>query len=98
MRMGRSQSGRRISMMQDLMDRFVAWASEQPNLRGGAVLGSHARTQTPADTLSDLDLVVAVQDPRVYLSEGAWLRTFVVPTLTIFEATAVGGLLELKLL
>jgi predicted nucleotidyltransferase len=68
--------------MQDLMDRFVAWASEQPNIRGGTVLGSHARTQTPADTLSDLDLAVVVQDPRVYLSDVAWLRTFGEPRLT----------------
>ncbi len=85
-------------MMQDLMDRFVAWASEQPNLRGGAVLGSHARTQTPADTLSDLDLVVAVQDPSVYLSEVAWLRTFGEPMLTFLEPTAVGGFRERRVL
>lgn len=73
--------------MQDLIDRFVAWGLDQPDIRGGAVLGSHARTQTPADTLSDLDLVVAVQDPSVYLSDVAWLRTFGEPILTFLEPT-----------
>src|SRR5260370_12899688 len=84
--------------MQDLMDRFVARASEQTNIRGGAVLGSHARTQTTADTLSDLDLVVAVQDPSVYLSDVAWLRTFGEPMLTFLEPTAVGGFRERRVL
>jgi predicted nucleotidyltransferase len=54
--------------MQDMIDRFVTWAQRRPDVRAGIVLGSWARNDMPADNLSDLDLVVIVSDPSVFLS------------------------------
>jgi hypothetical protein len=56
--------------MQDMIDCFVTWAQLRPDVRAGVVLGSWARNDMPADDLSDLDLLVIVSDPSVFLSEG----------------------------
>ena len=50
------------------------WASEQRQVQGVALVGSHARgTATEA---SDVDLVVLVDDPQLYLEDQEWVRTF----------------------
>jgi aminoglycoside 6-adenylyltransferase len=80
--------------MQDMIDRFVTWAQLRPDVRAGVVLGSWARNDMPADNLSDLDLVVIVSDPSVFLSEASWLLTFGEPCLTFVEPTATGNFRE----
>jgi predicted nucleotidyltransferase len=60
--------------MQDMIDRFVTWAQRRPDVRAGIVLGSWARNDMPADNLSDLDLVVIVSDPSVFLSDAPLWR------------------------
>ena len=77
-----------------MIDRFVTWAQRRPDIRAGVVLGSWARNDMPADTLSDLDLVAIVSDPSVFLSEASWLLTFGEPCLTFVESTAVGNFRE----
>jgi hypothetical protein len=57
-------------------------------------LGSWVRNDMPADSLSDLDLVVIVSDPSVFLSEASWLLTFGEPCLTFVEPTAIGNFRE----
>jgi hypothetical protein len=61
-------------------------------------LGSWARNDTPADNLSDLDLLVIVSDPSVFLSEASWLLTFGEPCLTFVEPTAIGNFCERRVL
>jgi aminoglycoside 6-adenylyltransferase len=80
--------------MQDMIDRFVTWAQLRPDVRAGVVLGSWARDDMPADNLSDLDVVVIVSDPTVFLSEASWLLTFGEPCLTFVEPTATGNFYE----
>ena len=80
--------------MHDMIDRFVTWAKSRPDVRAGVVLGSWARNDMPADSLSDLDLVVIVSDPSVFLSEASWLLTFGEPCLIFVEPTAIGNFKE----
>jgi aminoglycoside 6-adenylyltransferase len=80
--------------MRDMIDRFVTWAKRRPDVRAGVVLGSWARNDMPADGLSDLDLLVIVNDPSVFLSEASWLLTFGEPCLTFVEPTATGDFNE----
>jgi aminoglycoside 6-adenylyltransferase len=80
--------------MQDIVDRFVTWAQGRPDVRAGVILGSWARNETPADHLSDLDLLVIVSDPSVFLSEASWLLSFGEPCLTFVEPTATGNFKE----
>jgi aminoglycoside 6-adenylyltransferase len=83
---------------EQLIDRFVAWAQTQPNIRAAIVLGSRARTDRPADEWSDLDLLVVTSDPGRLLSQTDWLEQLGTPWLTFLEPTAVGGATERRVL
>ena len=45
----------------------------------------------PADSLSDLDLLVIARDPLIYLTNVSWLLTFGDPALTFVESTRGPG-------
>jgi aminoglycoside 6-adenylyltransferase len=80
------------------VDEVVSWASARGDVRAVLLVGSQARVDTPADELSDVDLVFFVDDPQRYLGDRAWLRTFGEPLLTFVEPTAVGGFEERRVL
>ena len=80
--------------MRDMIDRFLTWAKRRPDVLAGVILGSWARSEMPADNMSDLDLLVIVSDPSVFLSEASWLLTFGEPCLTFVEPTATGNFKE----
>ena len=83
---------------EDVLDRFLAWARPQPDVRAVMVVGSRARTDHPADAFSDLDLVVVTTDPDRYLSGTDWLEPLGTPWLTFLERQAVGEGLERRVL
>lgn len=56
-----------------LIERFVAWAQRQDDIRAAVILGSRARTDAPADEWSDLDLLFLTTDPQRYVSNTDWL-------------------------
>lgn len=81
-----------------LLERFVAWAHTQPDIRGAFVLGSRARSERPADDWSDLDLVVCTSDPQRLLHSDDCLEALGTPWISFLEPAAAGGLLERRLL
>jgi aminoglycoside 6-adenylyltransferase len=83
---------------EQLLDRFVAWAQTQPDIRAAIVLGSRARTDRPADEWSDLDLLIATSDPSRLLAQTDWLEQLGTPWATFLEPTAVGGGTERRVL
>jgi aminoglycoside 6-adenylyltransferase len=80
------------------LDDVAAWAAEQDDVRAAVLLGSQARADTPADHLSDVDVVLFVVDPARYLHDRGWLERFGEPLLTFVEPTAVGGFEERRVL
>ena len=78
--------------------RIAAWAEARPDVRAAMVLGSRARSDTPADAYSDLDLLLLATDPARYLDSADWLADLGVPRLTFVEGTAVGGGKERRVL
>jgi aminoglycoside 6-adenylyltransferase len=80
--------------MRNMIHRFITWGQRRPDVRAGVILGSWARNEMPADNMSDLDLLVIVSDPSVFLSETSWLLTFGEPCLTFVEPTATGNFKE----
>lgn len=75
----------------DLIETSVTeWALERPDIRAAFVIGSRARTDTPADRWSDLDIVLVVDDPEPYTQSSAWVSEFGTPVLTFLEETPVG--------
>jgi molybdopterin-guanine dinucleotide biosynthesis protein A len=76
----------------------VAWAHAHQDVRALVLVGSLARTDTPADEWSDVDLVALVDDPAQYLDEASWVSELGRPVLTFLEDAAVGGILERRIL
>lgn len=81
-----------------LIDRFVAWATEEPGIRAAMIVGSRAREDRPADRWSDLDLIVFADDPASYIDSVAWLEFIGEPVITLVEGTAVGTWRERRVL
>lgn len=80
------------------LERIAAWARATPGVQAALVIGSRARTETPADAHSDSDVVLVCDEPSRWLSQDAWLAEFGTPVLTFAEETAVGGQLERRVL
>ncbi|HEU0248985.1 MAG TPA: aminoglycoside 6-adenylyltransferase [Gaiellaceae bacterium] len=80
-----------VNTRMDLIEAAVTdWALERPDVRAAFVIGSRARTDTPADRWSDLDIVLVVDDPEPYAQNSAWVSEFGTPILTFLEETPVG--------
>jgi aminoglycoside 6-adenylyltransferase len=57
----------------DWILRLQRWAEGDPNVRLALLVGSQARTETPADSLSDIDLVLFARDPDRILRDESWI-------------------------
>jgi aminoglycoside 6-adenylyltransferase len=77
---------------------FAAWAEKRSDVRALLLVGSHARSDMPADEWSDVDLTLVVDEPAPYLGDGEWLEEFGPPLLTFVEPTPVGGAFERRVL
>jgi predicted nucleotidyltransferase len=58
--------------IEDFIDTLTSWASTQPDIMAVALVGSYAREA--ASETSDIDLVLLVNDPKVYLENTGWLK------------------------
>jgi aminoglycoside 6-adenylyltransferase len=83
---------------EQLIEQVRSWAEARPDVGAVVLVGSAARSVTPADEWSDLDIALFVDDPAPYLQDAAWLDGFGTPLLTLVEQTAVGHSLERRVL
>jgi aminoglycoside 6-adenylyltransferase len=74
-----------------ILSKTVAWGAARDDLRAIAVVGSHARSDHPADPWSDLDLVFMARRPKRYLDDSRWLEQIEKPWLAVLEPTVVGS-------
>jgi aminoglycoside 6-adenylyltransferase len=74
-----------------VLSKTVAWGTGRNDLRAIAVVGSHARSDHPADAWSDLDLIFMARRPSQYLDSSGWLSEIETPWLAVREPTVVGG-------
>jgi aminoglycoside 6-adenylyltransferase len=77
---------------------FVRWAEPRDDVHAVLLVGSRARTDTPADEWSDVDLALVVDEPDRYLGDERWIEAFGRPLLTFLEPTAVGRAFERRVL
>lgn len=75
---------------EDLIARFVEWASDRPDVQGAIIVGSRARTDRPADEWSDLDAVIFADNPDTLLQDGDWVSRLGEWDISFLEPTAVG--------
>jgi aminoglycoside 6-adenylyltransferase len=83
---------------QKLIDKFVAWAKTEENIRAVLVIGSRARTDHPADEWADLDLLILAVDSKKIRENPEWLRRIGTPWITFVEPTPDGRGFELRVL
>jgi hypothetical protein len=84
--------------MDALLHEIGGWAAARADVHAAVLVGSQARTDTPADEYSDADVVLFVDDPAPYVESAAWLEAFGTPLLTFIEGTATRGQLERRVL
>ena len=56
-----------------LEERIAGWAARRNDVHAAIVVGSRARADHSADAFSDLDVLLVVEHPQVYLDDVAWL-------------------------
>jgi aminoglycoside 6-adenylyltransferase len=88
-----------VNTRMDLIEVAVAeWARVRDDVRAAIVVGSRARSDTPADRWSDLDVGLFLDDPVVLVEDAGWVAEFGSPVLTFLEESAVSGVVERRVL
>jgi aminoglycoside 6-adenylyltransferase len=82
------------SFLADVAD----WARDEPGVRAAVLIGSQARSDTPADEWSDVDVALVVDDPAPLAWDLSWIRRFGEPEVTFVETSTVGGQPERRVL
>lgn len=85
-------------MFEDFERRLQHWAEAQADVRVVIIIGSRARAERPADAWSDLDVLLFVEDPGVYVGTSEWLHALGTVWLTFIERTATGDAHERRAL
>lgn len=75
---------------QSLEKAICSWAGEQEDIRSVVRIGSRARKRHPADSWSDLDLILFVDDPQIYAGDPSWLFQFGEIWLYTGKITGIG--------
>jgi Streptomycin adenylyltransferase len=87
-------SGPQPAGIEEVLERAVAWARQQPDIRGLALVGSWARGSARAD--SDVDLVVLTSRRDRYLEDDDW--TAALGSARVLRTETWGPLTERRLL
>ena len=61
---------------ENLEKNFVSWAQSKEDIRAAFMVGSHARSDHPADEWSDMDIILYTSKPDSYLSDAKWVEDF----------------------
>jgi aminoglycoside 6-adenylyltransferase len=82
----------------NLIERLARWARQRGDVHVLMVVGSQARSDHAADEFSDVDVILTVDDPDVFLGQSEWLGE-IGPVITdVVESTAFGGMSERRVL
>ena len=84
--------------MDQLIEKITRWGTLRSDVRSLTIVGSRARLERPADKWSDLDLILVTTDPQPYLATDNWISEIALVQLTFLESTAVGNLVERRVL
>jgi hypothetical protein len=82
----------RVNDIVDVVERFVEWANQRPDVVGAALVGSHARGD--ARPGSDVDLIVLTPAPDAYVDDHEWVRAF--GTVESIDTQRWGAVTSLK--
>lgn len=80
-----------MNQFDSMISKLVQWGNETEKLFAVIVIGSQARSCRPADEFSDLDLILAVDDPDIFLQSDQWLKQLGEFHISFTENTLGGG-------
>lgn len=83
---------------EEIIEGSIIWAKKDSNILALFIVGSRARTNSPADQWSDLDLIVLVNDPNIYIRDMEWVKDIGEPRIVFLEKTAVGDENEIRII
>ena len=83
---------------EELLEKFILWASTNENIRLTLIIGSRACKTFPADEWSDLDLLIVTNNPDEILLSNDWLGNIGIPKIAYLEDTPVGNSKERRVL
>ncbi len=81
-----------------LIERLARWARRRNDVHVLMVVGSQARSDHAADEFSDVDVILTVDDPEVFLGRSEWLGEIGPVIADVVESTAFGGMSERRVL
>ena len=81
----------------ELLRNVSDWAEASPDVKAAIIIGSRARTTCPADEYSDLDMILIVSNPDIFLTSNSWLDNIGACWL-LFDEYALDGGLERRVL
>jgi len=76
--------------MELLATAVTDWAEGRDDVKALLLVGSQARSETPADRWSDLDLIFVLDEPVRYTEDPSWVSEFGTPLVSFLEATLDG--------
>jgi aminoglycoside 6-adenylyltransferase len=88
-----------LSLKESTLNEITKFILRQEDILVAFLVGSQARSSTPADEWSDVDIVIATRQPEKYIDSANWLNNLGLdPVITFVEGTAVGGQKERRVL
>jgi len=80
------------SRYQTLLDEITNWAEQEYTVKALIIIGSQVQPKGLTDIWSDLDLMMLVETPQIYLSDDDWLESFEEVACSYIDDMSLGNL------
>ena len=74
------------------MDEITNWAEQEYTVKALIIIGSQVQPKGLTDIWSDLDLMMLVETPQIYLSDDDWLESFEEVACSYIDDMSLGNL------
>jgi len=86
-----------MNKYREIIDNFIHWGVKNEKVRAALLIGSQARKDNVADEYSDLDIVMFVDEPELFLLSDLWLGDIGKYHVSFIEST-IGGAKEKRVI
>ncbi len=86
-----------LNLYKNIIENFTKWGLSSEKLKAAIIIGSQARTESPADEYSDLDIVLIVNDTGYFLDSDEWV-THIGEYFVSFIENSLDGAKERRIL
>ena len=61
-----------MNRFENIINNFVLWGNDKDELYAALIIGSQARNDHPSDEFSDLDVIMIVDNPDLFLQSNQY--------------------------